>query len=858
MNQQEHTSQMSAKKSPKTLVALVGLLVVLILGIICYSFLGQTKTEPKVTVKAKNTFSETLYVVTDKNYAPYSYIDAQGKYAGLDVELMNEIANRLQMNLDLKLLDWPEANALLMSGKAQIIMNMETDSVVANPKIIATIPTAEKQYVVYGREKISSVAELYGRKVASLHALPALGLDNITYIDSYKQIFQELKDGKQEFAICPIQVGNYFLKELHLQDVFPSYAVSHIYGALALLSENKDLCAKLNPIIKSLWEEGKFKEWNQKWVASYYIDPSNIFSFIKKQQWLWLIPFAIVLVIAVSVVYIVLQNRHNKVREHYMEELQEHIDFIEEQRRILTENQEALEKAKEQAEINSKAKSIFLSNMSHDIRTPMNAIIGYTNLGLRETTNLKTSKDYFKKIGAASQHLLSLINDVLEMSRIESGKMELEANAFNLAEMLHDLYTIIIAQAASRDHTLRIDAYKVENEYVVGDKLHINRVLLNLGSNAIKYTPNGGKIGISITQTGADDGFGHYQLVVQDNGLGMTEEFAAKIFNAFERERNSTISGIQGTGLGMAITKRIIEMMNGKINVKTAKGEGTKITVDISLPLANPPASNLEPLAGLNVVLLEKHPATLENIKGILTSAMMITRAATSVDDALAILKSDKPFDLCIVDQNILDAKLSEALLALPEKLKNLILYIGYESERIPNTNFCDKPIFASNLTQALLEMLGAKEALPTSKAAETEVPDQGLKNLHLLLVDDVEINREIAVTMLEMNDFIVDQATNGQEAIEKILAAAPGTFDAVLMDVQMPVKNGYEATGEIRRFEDPIKANVPIIAMTANAFEEDKKAALAAGMNGHISKPIDLPNLLSTLQKVLRTSNQN
>ncbi|MBR2216299.1 MAG: response regulator [Selenomonadaceae bacterium] len=384
--------------------------------------------------------------------------------------------------------------------------------------------------------------------------------------------------------------------------------------------------------------------------------------------------------------------------------------------------------AKAQAEYSSKAKTTFLFNMSHDIRTPMNAIIGYIELAKREKNIPPVIRDFIGKIDSSSQHLLALINDVLEMSRIENGKLELAAEPANLGSLLNELSDVFATQMAAKGVTFTVEQ-DIRHPWVICDKLRLDRVLLNLVSNAYKFTPAGGKVAVALTEKDSDETQGRYELRVKDTGIGMSPEFAAKVFDAFERERTSTVSGIQGTGLGMAITKSIIDLMGGSVRVVTAPNEGTEFIVDVAFPLTTP-----------------------------------LQEAATANQSAA----------------------------------------------------------HAADFT-----------------------------NRRLLLADDIEVNREIAKMLLETSGFTVDTAANGKEAVEKVAASSPGDYDAVLMDIQMPVINGYEATKAIRELPDKKLAAIPIIAMTANAFSEDVTAAKEAGMDGHISKPIDINKMMQTLNEI-------
>ncbi|MBO4336035.1 MAG: response regulator [Desulfovibrio sp.] len=817
---------------------------------------------PKVEKTAKNVYANTLHVVTDIDYTPFSYVDEDGAYAGYDVELIIEIANRLEMNLDLRLLDWPEAQHSLMQGSANIIMNMETDIVANDPAMIATIPTIEKQYVVYGRKKVTSIADLLGHKVVSLHHLPELGMENaITYLDSYADVFLGLKLGTYDFAVCPVQVGDYFLNKLNLEDVFGSYAVAHVYGALALLSHETALKERLNTVICDLWLEGEIDRLNEKWIRHTYM-PMTLHGLLARFPWIWALMAVLLFSFFLLIVYSRFQRRNAEINRVYTEQLQRHLVHIKEQQR-------SLEEARRSAEEGSRAKTIFLSNMSHDIRTPMNAIIGFTNLALRPSTRVDEMRSYLMKIDAASRHLLSLINDILEMSRIESGKIELHAAPLQLPELLHELRTFLQAQVAEKKQSICIDACAVYNESVIVDRLRLNQVLLNLASNAVKYTPAGGRISIRLSQLKAGEGTGDYEFRVKDNGIGMTKEFAVRIFDAFERERSSTISGIQGTGLGMAIAKHIVEMMGGSVRVDTEKGQGTEVTIRLTLPLAteNAFATTFLPLQRILVVDDEQgRTCVCGMLKRLGLEVMAVEDEDSALDIARKMKEKGTPIEAVCMPLGQIQAEFTAGkvregsfVARLAEEADNgrpLFVFTGYEAPRedLPSGMiFCERPLFASDLRRALLTLCEKRDENADKQSQQNEDDArEDFSGVRVLLVDDVEVNREIAATIFEVNGFLVDQACDGSEAVEKIQKADSDYYKIVLMDIQMPVMDGYEATRAIRALSDPVKSKLPIFAISANAFDKDVKASLAAGMNGHLSKPLDSDVLLRTVKKAL------
>ena len=701
-----------------------------LLFLILYFYLaGAFNQKPQVKIMPENKFTKTLHVVADINSAPYSYVDQDGNYLGYDVEMIAEIANRLQMNLDLKLVNWTTANKIFRDGNADIIMNIDSDLIVGNKKITATLPTTEKQYVVYGKNAITSVAELYGRRVASLHEVGGLGLDDeIYHVDSYEEIFSALKNGEYEFAICPIQVGKTFLEKYQIYDIHPSYAVMYVYGAMVMHPSDTMLRIKINSILIQMQREGLLEKLDKKWITQHYENMTFV-QMIESRPWLAASIIISIITILLLIGYVLIQYRNAQVQNAHTLQLSENLKIIQSQKETLKKQQEELVEAKERAEQSSKAKTTFLFNISHDIRTPMNAIIGYVELARREKNVPPVIKNYISKIEMSSQHLLSLINDVLEMSRIENGKMELDNAPTNLKKIFLDVQDMFATQMETKDIEFNVDTSKVKNKFVICDENRLNRVLLNLISNAFKFTPKGGKISVKLEQKNdGADGIGNYEIRVKDTGIGMSEEFAKKVFEAFERERSSTVSKIQGTGLGMAITKTIVDLMNGDIKVETKPNQGTEFIINVSYKLTD-----------------------------------------EIIDD---------------------------------------------EEKNSAEFDFTDKK---------------------------------------LLLVDDVDVNREIAVMLLENVGFKIDTATNGKDAVEKFSKSAPGDYDAILMDIQMPIMNGYEATRAIRKLENKKLANIPIIAMTANAFSEDVQAAKNAGMNSHIAKPIDVAKMIEVLAEVLK-----
>ena len=528
---------------------------------------------------------------------------------------------------------------------------------------------------------------------------------------------------------------------------------------------------------------------------------------------------------------------------------------------------QALEDAVNAAQSANRAKSTFLSNMSHDIRTPMNAIIGFATLASANVGNAEKMKDYLSKILSSGNHLLSLINDVLDMSRIESGKIHLEESEVNLSDVLHDLKTIISGQIHAKQLELFMDTLDVVDEDVFCDKIRLNQVLLNLLSNAIKFTPPGGAVSVRVAQIhNAPEGKGLYELRVKDTGIGMSTEFAERIFEPFERERSSTVSRIQGTGLGMAISKNIIDMMGGTIEVHTEPGKGTECIIRLELRLQSEhrTVETIKELEGLKALVVDDDFNTCDSVTKMLLRVGM--RSEWTMSGKEAVLRAKQAIEIndvfyaYIIDWRLPDMSGIEVTRRI-RKLNNdvpIIILTAYdwndieaEAREAGVTAFCSKPMFMSELRDTLLAALGHREVKEEQILPGVDERNR-FEGKRLLVVEDNELNREIAVEILEEYGFHIDTAENGAEALSIISSSRPGEYELVLMDIQMPVMDGYEATRRIRALNDQTLSAIPVVAMTANAFDEDRKAAAECGMNGFISKPINMDEVIQALKHVL------
>ena len=575
---------------------------------------------------------------------------------------------------------------------------------------------------------------------------------------------------------------------------------------------------------------------------------------------------SLTLVLTALVCYILLVSILQMLRRRSVQEMEQQKKEQEKKYQTqLEEQNRKLEIALQHEGAANRAKREFLFNMSHDIRTPMNAIIGFTSLAATHIDNREQVLDYLKKISTSSQHLLSLINDVLDMSRIESGKVKIEEKAVHLPDLVHDVRSIIQPNVAAKRLSLFIDTMDIEDEDIITDPLRLNQILLNILSNAIKFTPTGGMISIRIAQkNGAPKGCVCYEFRIKDNGIGMSEEFQKHIFEEFSREESSTVSGIQGTGLGMSITKNIVDLMGGTIALTSEPGKGSEFIVTLCFTRSGQKAEpkQLPQLEGLRALVADDDTNTCLNVSTMLSKIGMRPEWTISGKEAVirtkyAVEQGDE-FSVYIIDWLIPDMNGIEIVRQIRKVIGNrcpIIILTAYDWADIEDearaagvTAFCEKPLFLSELRRVLAEPFRAE---PASEPAQPTAAD--LKGKKLLLVEDNELNREIALEILKEAGFVVDTAEDGAVAVQKIKQAAPGQYDLILMDIQMPNLDGYEATRQIRALPDAEKASIPIFAMTANAFEEDRQNALAAGMNGHIAKPLDVPHLLRVLADALK-----
>lgn len=525
----------------------------------------------------------------------------------------------------------------------------------------------------------------------------------------------------------------------------------------------------------------------------------------------------------------------------------------------------ALKNASEAAEAANRAKSEFLARMSHDIRTPMNAIMGMTAVAAMHMDDPERLTDCLSKITLSSRHLLALINDVLDMSKIESGKVSLSEEPFNMADMVDGVATIIKAQAASKRQQLRVHIADIQHEDVIGDELRLRQVFVNILGNAVKFTPEGGSIIFSIKECPSlVHGMACYEFVCEDTGIGMEEDFMKTIFEPFSRSRHSVSSNIEGTGLGMSITRNIVRMMEGDIQVESKLGEGSKFTVQLYLKLQDPKAEDVEDLRDLRVLVADDNQDSCITTSDILENIGMkpewVLSGEEAVQKTVEANKEERDFAAIILDwkmpgmDGVETARKIRSLIGSHIPIIILSAYdwtvVEAEAREAGIQAFIEKPLFRSRLVYALKSVLVREDENEERRIAESG--QNSYSGKRILLVEDNELNREIAEELIGFMGVTVEHAEDGRMALEMVEKSGSGYYDLIFMDIQMPVMNGYEAARYIRALEREDAKKIPIIAMTANAFADDVKEAREAGMNDHIAKPVELAKIKEAFDKWL------
>ena len=519
-----------------------------------------------------------------------------------------------------------------------------------------------------------------------------------------------------------------------------------------------------------------------------------------------------------------------------------------------------------EAELASKAKTDFLSTMSHDIRTPMNAIIGLTTISEKNLSDEKLIAENLHKINLASNHLLTLINDILDISKVESGKLNFCPQNFSIVETVENLMNLSQPMIKSKNIEFSFHVSRMEKEYLYADQLRLNQIYINLLSNAIKYTETGGSVCVDMKEEDSEkQGCVKLTFKVSDTGIGMSPEFMANLYQPFSRQTDSRVNKIQGTGLGLAITKQMVDLMEGTIDCQSEQGKGTTFTVTLDLPIADQQRADMK-FDAMDVLLVDDDEVLLQTGTDTLESLGFSVEQAESGLEALGMIKhregTGKNYDIVIVDLKMPDIDGIETIRRIRSEVKTkipVLLISAYswsdvesEAKEAGVSGFLTKPLFRSTLYDKISEILGTE-----TKSTEIENDYSDLQGMNILVAEDNDINWEIVSTLLSMYGITTERAENGRIAVEKVKEAKPGSYSLVFMDIQMPEMNGLDATRAIRALEDPNVSSIPIVAMTADAFSENVTECLQAGMNGHIAKPIDIKLVIKVIQKIKEESKQ-
>lgn len=802
-----------------------------------------------------------LKVLMNPDMAPYSYFE-NGEAKGIFPAIFRRFADKNGIPYEfIEIGSHDEYHSIRKSGEADVVLDFTNsfyDAEEEGYKITDTYIETDLARLVRKNfdGDIKKIAVIIHSDLLHSYISEMYEPDDIVNYSSINECIEAVDNGSVDAAVFCVytaaRIARHDVKNRYSYALMGNLTMSYCMGVNS--RENHLLISILNKEIAGLGDENRSEiimkeadlrssDGNHSLMAFLYGNPVYGMSAL-----LFVSLFAIICIVLVS------RLRSQKILEKRIKEVSEKYEIKERE----------LSEALVMADQANHAKTTFLNNMSHDIRTPMNAIIGFTALASDHLDNTERARDYLSKIAQSSSHLLSLINDVLDMSRIESGNVRIEEKPENLAEILHGLRNIIQADIHAKHLELFIDTVDVTDENICCDKLRLNQILLNLLSNAIKFTDPGGTVTLRVTQMPSDkEHYGVYEFLVKDTGIGMSPQFAKTIFEPFTRERTTTVSGIQGTGLGMSITKNIVDMMKGTIKVNSQPNVGTEFVVELEFRLHGETReySELTKLQGKRSLVVDDDIISCQSVSKMLRElglrsewTMYGKEAVVRTEEALDI---GEPYEVYIIDWSMPDMNGIETVRQIRRVIGNeapIILLSAYdwtdveeEARTAGVTDFISKPLFASDLHYVLERTTGNTHE---EKANETITPSFGGKRV--LLAEDNELNREIAVEIFKGMGLAVDTAENGKEAYEMIRDSEPGQYSLVFMDIQMPVMDGYEASKKIRQLNNKTLSKIPIVAMTANAFEEDRLQAMESGMNEHLAKPIDMEKLIDILKRLL------
>ena len=792
---------------------------------------------------------DTLKVLCAGNAAPYSD-RRDGEAGGMLVSILEDFAEKAGLSLEYTFCSTrDEMQQKLDAERFDMLIGVSmTSSLCAQTGFINSAPIMQSA-LAYAQKPTKSISgdssEITIALVRGLEEqIPTASYKETILCDNSRACIEAVESGRADVA-----VGNRAVLEYYIYEAGSTLVTSMIPGQSqsANISVSREcepaLLAALNNYIYSISEDDLAAYLS---AGNLHPDSASLMLFTRRhpvQSTLIVVTITAMLAAVVFVLHARADKQRAEMQEVHNRQLSEALQI---------------------AQDANEAKTTFLSNMSHDIRTPMNAVIGFSTLLAREPDNGVKVREYTRKISAASNHLLSLINDILDISKIENGKLSLRQSVFSIGELLESVNVVIRPMAGEKKQSFHVSMGTMSHELFVGDKTRVNQILINLLSNAIKYTPAEGEIRFEITDLGAASAsVEHIRFVVSDNGYGMTDEFKKIIFEPFTRAENSTVNREVGTGLGLAITKNIIDLMGGTIDLDSTLGKGTTFTVDLPLRLPHEESDEhfWENHSMSRILLVDDDKAICDGVKENMADSGVEFDAVYSGESAVELVKKEyaagREYNAVILDwqmpgMNGLEAaRRIRRIIPIDTPVLFLTSYdwteIETEALEIDVDGFLAKPFTPMNLKEKLIEVEHFKNAV------SKEDVSLELNGLRFLLAEDNDLNAEIVVELLRSEGATCDLVENGREAVDRFLAAPPHSYDAILMDVMMPVLNGYEATKEIRASRHPEALTIPIIAMTANAFVKDVQDALDAGMNAHIAKPVNMDTLKNTLGSCIR-----
>ena len=838
-------------------------------------YFSDTVLSRNLTMEEKKWLEshQVLRVGFFDNYLPFSAKDADGKPVGACIEAIREVIKVLKLENQLKLEfvcfgDQRDGYKAVESGKIDLMFpayvsnSVKRDYRIIGGKSLATVASNLAYLDDYGDGKNKRIGVNRNNLMQYYYSRDSYPNSKIVLHNDIQGCLDGLLDGSLDGTFLNGFRSEALLKSGKYHALRTLRAENDFQIHMAFAEDNIGLMLLMNRGM-SILESDFVNKTSYSYMGQIYT--FSLPDFLHEHILPVIISVAFIVALIVALIGYRISNRKlsgiNRALTAYSETIEKQKHQETELRKQLEKKQDELEDALQMAQSANRAKTVFLSNMSHDIRTPMNAIIGFTGLAANHIHEPERIREYLATISQSSEHLLSLINDVLDMSRIESGKMVLNEQKESLADIVHVLGEIVSADVQVKKLDFRIEALNIRNEYIYCDKLRLNQVFLNLLSNAIKYTNPGGKISLQITQKpGPEANLASFEFRVRDNGIGMSEEFAKTIFDPFTREANSTVSGIQGTGLGMAITGNIVKMMHGSISVNSKKGEGTEFVVllDLRIPEENAAGTGIPELKGARGLVVSGNADVCRDMAGMLQNVGMLGEWCTSGEEAAIrageSLRGGERFKVYIVDRQMTDLTGIETVRRIRKaagKDAFIILQtgigladIGGNAKDAGFDRILSSPVFPSDLRAALQEFCGKPGPDPSVRKED----GFSLKGKKVLMVDDSELNLKIGVLVLQGQGMTVDTARNGKIAVDMIREKGVDAYDFIVMDVQMPVMDGYEATGILRKL--PGGDRLKIIAFSANAFEEDKEKSLKAGMNGHITKPLKINDLVNELKR--------